>query len=57
VYSAGLFEWPRQSTGQELAERLGISPPTFNQHLRAAERLVFEEVFTDDSDESPVTEE
>jgi|AntRauMinimDraft_4_1070384.scaffolds.fasta_scaffold00087_37 predicted DNA binding protein/DNA-binding NarL/FixJ family response regulator len=57
AYSAGLFEWPRQSTGQELAERLGISPPTFNQHLRAAERLVFEEVFTDDSDESPVTEE
>jgi len=38
AYFAGFFEWPRDSTGEEVAESLGISPPTFHQHLRAAER-------------------
>ncbi|KAB1186940.1 MULTISPECIES: PAS domain S-box protein [Haloferax] len=41
-YHAGFFEWPRNSSGEEVAESLGISPPTFHQHLRAAERKVFE---------------
>ncbi|WP_424016839.1 PAS domain-containing protein [Halorientalis pallida] len=36
-YYAGFFEWPRESTGEEVADALGISPPTFHQHLRAAE--------------------
>jgi DNA-binding NarL/FixJ family response regulator len=30
----GYFEWPRESTGEEIADRLGVSPPTFHQHLR-----------------------
>ncbi|NHN42751.1 GAF domain-containing protein [Halorubellus sp. JP-L1] len=47
AYYAGLFEWPRHSTGQEVADRLEVSPPTFNQHLRAAERNVFAELFAD----------
>lgn len=46
AYFGGLFEWPRGSTGQELADRLDISPPTFSQHLRDAERKIFEELFT-----------
>jgi predicted DNA binding protein len=50
AYFAGLFEWPRESTEQELAERLDVSPPTFNQHLRAAEQKFFEEVFTEEKD-------
>ncbi|WP_254766898.1 bacterio-opsin activator domain-containing protein [Salinilacihabitans rarus] len=43
--AAGYFEWPRTTSGKEVAERLDISPATFTQHLRAAERKFFEEVF------------
>lgn len=41
VYS-GYFEWPRKATGEELAESFGISAPTFSQHLRKAQKNVFE---------------
>ncbi|MEF8843656.1 MAG: bacterio-opsin activator domain-containing protein [Haloarculaceae archaeon] len=34
AYREGYFEWPRESTGEEIAERLGVSAPTFHQHLR-----------------------
>ncbi len=34
AYAAGYFSWPRESTGEEVAEALGISPPTFHQHVR-----------------------
>ncbi|MHB9286972.1 PAS domain S-box protein [Halobacteriales archaeon Cl-PHB] len=37
-YHAGFFEWPRESDGESVADSLGISSPTFHQHLRAAER-------------------
>lgn len=42
---AGYFEWPRSTTGEEVAEGLGISPATFAQHLRAAQRKLFEAMF------------
>ncbi|MFC4987643.1 bacterio-opsin activator domain-containing protein [Saliphagus infecundisoli] len=42
---AGYFEWPRATTGEEVAERLRIAPATFAQHLRAAERKLFEATF------------
>ncbi|WP_049901175.1 bacterio-opsin activator domain-containing protein [Natrinema sp. J7-1] len=45
AYFAGYFDWPRGSTGEEIAERLGIAPATFNQHLRTAERKFFNSVF------------
>ncbi|SEW03095.1 bacterio-opsin activator domain-containing protein [Natrinema salifodinae] len=45
AYFAGYFDWPRESTGEEIADRLGIAPATFNQHLRTAERKFFESVF------------
>ncbi|WP_169302404.1 bacterio-opsin activator domain-containing protein [Halorientalis salina] len=44
-YLSGFFEWPRPVSGDELAESMDISRPTFHQHLRAAERKVFEELF------------
>jgi predicted DNA binding protein len=40
AYLSGYFEWPRESTAEECAEALGISQPTFSQHLRAAERAM-----------------
>lgn len=38
AYLNGYFEWPRANTGEEIADRLGITQPTFNNHLRVAER-------------------
>ena len=41
AYRAGYFERPRRRSGQEVADSLAISPSTFTQHLRAAERKLF----------------
>ncbi|WP_158056743.1 PAS domain S-box protein [Halorussus halophilus] len=41
AYYGGFFEWPRESTGQEIAESLDVSQPTFNRHLRLVERELF----------------
>jgi PAS domain S-box-containing protein len=40
AYHAGYFESPRHSTGDELADALGISSPTFYQHVRKATRKI-----------------
>lgn len=42
AYHAGYFEWPRDATGEELAESFDIAPSTFHQHLRKGERKVIE---------------
>jgi predicted DNA binding protein len=39
---SGFFEWPRDASGEDVAAALGVAPSTFHQHLRAAERKVFE---------------
>ncbi|RQG95165.1 bacterio-opsin activator domain-containing protein [Natrarchaeobius chitinivorans] len=49
AHYSGFFEWPRESTGEDLAETLEISPPTYHYHLRAAERGLVELVFDTDS--------
>ncbi|AGN01007.1 Bacterio-opsin activator HTH domain protein [Salinarchaeum sp. Harcht-Bsk1] len=38
AFEAGYYERPRRKTGEEIAEELDISPTTFQQHVRAAER-------------------
>ncbi|KYH24774.1 bacterioopsin transcriptional activator [Halalkalicoccus paucihalophilus] len=43
---SGYFEWPRKTTGEELAESFGIAAPTFSQHLRKAQKRVFESLFS-----------
>jgi PAS domain S-box-containing protein len=45
AYFAGFFEWPRESSGEEVADSLGVSPPTFSQHLRTAENKIFGALF------------
>lgn len=40
AYYNGFFEWPRASTGEEIAERLDVAAATFHYHLRAAEQTV-----------------
>ncbi|WP_227380785.1 bacterio-opsin activator domain-containing protein [Haladaptatus halobius] len=46
AYLSGYFESPRESTGAELADTLGISGPTFHQHLQAAHRKLLTTFFT-----------
>ncbi|MFC7140638.1 bacterio-opsin activator domain-containing protein [Halosimplex aquaticum] len=45
AYYAGFFEWPRESTGEDVAETLGVSAPTFHKHLRVAERKLLDALF------------
>jgi PAS domain S-box-containing protein len=45
AYHAEYFEQPRGSTGDELADRLGITRQTFHAHLRKAQSTVFHVVF------------
>ncbi|AGN01946.1 putative PAS/PAC sensor protein [Salinarchaeum sp. Harcht-Bsk1] len=46
AYHAGFFEWPRDTTGEEVAEAIGVASPTFHQHLRKAERKVLDAMFS-----------
>lgn len=45
AYHAGFFAWPRESTGEEIAELLDISQPTFHEHLRTGERKLLDLLF------------
>ena len=42
----GYFEWPRDSSSEELAEARGIAASTFQYHLRAAERKVVDAILS-----------
>jgi len=42
AYSAGYFDWPREVKSEEAADLLDVSQPTFNKHLRIAEKRAFE---------------
>ncbi|KTG07737.1 hypothetical protein AUR64_02535 [Haloprofundus marisrubri] len=45
AYRSGYFESPRVQTGKDLADALGISPSTFTNHIRGAERGLLNVVF------------
>lgn len=47
AYHAGFFKWPRETNGEQIAESLGVSPPTFHQHLRKAQRKAFDVLLSD----------
>lgn len=44
AYGAGYFDWPRQSTAEEVAKQLGVTSPTVHNHLRKAESEVLGEL-------------
>jgi len=50
AYLSGYFEWPRASTGEEVAGTLDITQPTFNRHLRTTESTLFSLLFDDIGD-------
>jgi PAS domain S-box-containing protein len=52
AYYGGFFESPRENTGEEIAETLGISPPAFYQHIRAIQRKLFGTIVEDDNVQS-----
>ncbi len=47
AYLRGYFEWPRESSAEECAQSLGISQPTFSQHMRAIQSTMVECLFED----------
>ena len=53
AYLSGYFDWPRASSGEDVAEALDIAQPTFSRHLRTAERKVFDLLFGADVDAGP----
>ena len=46
-YYAGFFEWPRETSGDELAELMGVSPPTVHHHLRHGQQKLLSAFFDD----------
>ncbi len=47
AYRAGYFEWPRESSAEEVAKALELSAATLHGHLRKAERTVLSDLFND----------
>ncbi|WP_254768763.1 bacterio-opsin activator domain-containing protein [Salinilacihabitans rarus] len=45
AYYGGYFDWPRGSTGEDVADAMDISPPTMHQHLRKGLRELLSEFF------------
>ncbi|OLZ40378.1 histidine kinase [Natrinema saccharevitans] len=45
AYYGGFFDWPRESTGEDIAEAMDISPPTMHQHLRKGLKGILSEFF------------
>ena len=45
AYLSGFFEWPRASTGEDVAEVLDIATPTFHEHVRSCERKLLAAFF------------
>ncbi|WP_224450247.1 bacterio-opsin activator domain-containing protein [Haloprofundus salilacus] len=56
AYRAGFFNWPRDSSGKEVAESLGVSSPTFHQHVRIGLSKLLEALFADFAETTPVIE-
>ncbi|ELZ46557.1 Bacterio-opsin activator HTH domain protein [Halorubrum coriense DSM 10284] len=52
AYHGGYFDWPRGSTAEEVADAMGVSSPTFHNHLRKAQRALLDGVFEDDAGRS-----
>jgi len=45
AYYGGFFDWPRESTGEDIAEAMNIAPPTMHQHLRKGLKSILGEFF------------
>jgi len=50
AYLSGYFSWPRRTTAEECAEMIGITQPTFSQHIRVAQEKIIGQLFDDIGD-------
>jgi predicted DNA binding protein len=48
AYHGGYFDWPRGSTAEEVADAMGVSSPTFHNHLRKAQRALLDGLFDEE---------
>lgn len=48
AYQCGYFSWPRERTGDEIAEMMGITSPTFHSHLRKGLDSLLEAIISRD---------
>ena len=53
AYFSGFFAWPRDSSGEDIADSLDISAPTFHQHVRSAEEKLMRSVFEESAGTAP----
>lgn len=53
AFQAGYYEWPRGSTGEQVAEDLGIASATFSEHIHAAERNLLSLLFENYGEPAP----
>jgi len=51
AYYAGYFDRQRKSTGEDIADRMGITRQTFHRHLREAERRIAQFIIEDLDDD------
>lgn len=51
AYAAGYFEWPRDSTAEDVADSMDISAPTLHSHLRKAQNRVLKQVLDDEREQ------
>ncbi|MWV39397.1 bacterio-opsin activator domain-containing protein [Natrialba sp. INN-245] len=56
AYFGGYYDWPRESTAEEVADAMGITSPTLHSHLRKGQhellRTFFDDPESDDRDPS-----
>lgn len=53
AFEMGYYEWPRDCTGEDVADALGISAATFSEHVFAAERKILTFVFENATETRP----
>jgi DNA-binding CsgD family transcriptional regulator len=53
AFENGYFETPRESSGRDVADRLGISQPTVNHHIREGQRRLLGLLFRESEEVSP----
>ncbi|MFP9060795.1 PAS domain-containing protein [Natrialbaceae archaeon A-chndr2] len=56
AYFAGFFDWPRESTGEDVAAMLEVSQPTVNRHLRLGQQRLLEQLFERSLGEEPASD-
>ncbi|WP_436347635.1 bacterio-opsin activator domain-containing protein [Natronorubrum sp. FCH18a] len=51
AYFGGYYDWPRESTAEEIADAMGISSPTLHNHLRKGQHELLRTFFDDPDDD------